>query len=79
MPARPRISAPVGKSGPGMICIRRQVDRRIVDQGDTGVDASDRLCGGMFVAMPTAMPPAPLTRRFGKARRQNDGSESEPS
>ena len=28
--------------------------------------ASPRLCGGMFVAMPTAMPCEPLTRRFGK-------------
>ena len=26
---------------------------------------SPRLCGGMLVAMPTAMPPAPLTSRFG--------------
>jgi hypothetical protein len=26
---------------------------------------SPRLCGGMLVAMPTAMPPAPLTNRFG--------------
>ena len=32
---------------------------------------SPRLCGGMLVAMPTAMPPAPLTSRFGKLRRQN--------
>ena len=28
---------------------------------------SPRLCGGMLVAMPTAMPPAPLTSRFGNA------------
>ena len=28
--------------------------------------ASPRLCGGMFVAMPTAMPCEPLTSRFGK-------------
>ena len=27
--------------------------------------SSPRLCGGMLVAMPTAMPPAPLARRFG--------------
>ena len=27
---------------------------------------SPRLCGGILVAMPTAMPPAPLTRRLGK-------------
>ena len=28
---------------------------------------SPRLCGGMLVAMPTAMPPEPLTRRLGTA------------
>ena len=32
---------------------------------------SPRLCGGMLVAMPTAMPPEPLTSRFGNARRQD--------
>ena len=26
---------------------------------------SPKLCGGMFVAIPTAMPEAPLTRRLG--------------
>ena len=28
---------------------------------------STRLCGGMFVAIPTAIPLAPLTSRFGRA------------
>ncbi len=32
---------------------------------------SPRLCGGMLVAMPTAMPPAPLTRRLGKRAGQD--------
>ena len=32
---------------------------------------SARLCGGMLVAMPTAMPDEPLTSRFGNARRQH--------
>ena len=32
---------------------------------------SRRLCGGMLVAMPTAMPVDPLTSRFGKRRRQD--------
>ena len=40
---------------------------------------SPRLCGGMFVAMPTAMPDEPLTRRFGNLAGRTDGSESEPS
>ena len=33
---------------------------------------SPRLCGGMLVAMPTAMPPAPLTSRFGKFAGRTD-------
>ena len=38
----------------------------------SAVQTSLRLCGGMLVAMPTAMPVAPLTSRFGSARRQDD-------
>ena len=35
---------------------------------------SRRLCGGMFVAMPTAMPDEPLTSRFGNAAGRTFGS-----
>ena len=35
---------------------------------------SPRLCGGMFVAMPTAMPVPPLTSRFGNAAGKTVGS-----
>ena len=35
---------------------------------------SRRLCGGMFVAMPTAMPPPPFTNRFGKRAGSTSGS-----
>ena len=35
---------------------------------------SPRLCGGMFVAIPTAMPPPPLTSRFGKRAGRTEGS-----
>ena len=31
-------------------------------------------CGGMFVAMPTAIPDEPLTRRFGKRDGRTSGS-----
>ena len=80
MPERPRISAPVGKSGPGMIAISSAVPMR-----GSSISAmvasitSPRLCGGMFVAMPTAMPPAPLTRRFGKRAGRTVGSCMESS
>ena len=40
---------------------------------------SPRLCGGMFVAMPTAIPDEPLTRRFGNAAGRTSGSVSAPS
>ena len=37
---------------------------------------SVRLCGGMLVAMPTAMPAEPLTRRFGIRVGRTTGSVS---
>jgi hypothetical protein len=40
---------------------------------------SRRLCGGMFVAMPTAMPELPLTSRFGKRLGSTTGSRVLPS
>ncbi len=66
MPARPRMMPPVGKSGPWMKPIS-------ASQEASGLSirwmvpsiTSPRLWGGMFVAMPTAMPLEPLTRRFG--------------
>ena len=35
---------------------------------------SPKLWGGMLVAMPTAMPPAPLTKRVGNLAGRTDGS-----
>ncbi|MQM40478.1 hypothetical protein KBTX_04538 [wastewater metagenome] len=40
---------------------------------------SPRLCGGTLVAMPTAMPEPPLTRKFGTFVGSTVGSDSEPS
>jgi len=40
---------------------------------------SRRLCGGMFVAMPTAMPFAPLMMRFGTRAGRTDGSKVDSS
>ncbi len=66
MPERPRIMPPVGKSGPGTICISSSsemagfsIRARVASMISLG------LCGGMLVAMPTAMPLAPLTSRLG--------------
>ncbi len=40
---------------------------------------STRLCGGMLVAMPTAMPVAPLTSRLGMVEGSTPGSVSRES
>ena len=40
---------------------------------------STGLCGGIDVAMPTAIPVAPLTRRFGKRAGRTIGSKWTPS
>ena len=37
---------------------------------------SPRLCGGILVAIPTAIPVAPLTRRLGKRAGKTKGSRS---
>ena len=78
MPRRPTIRPPVGKSGPG---ISRISSRSFCSRVKVGLPAgaisvcsitqttpsitSRMLCGGMLVAMPTAMPVEPLTSRFG--------------
>ena len=63
---------PVGKSGPGtysMSC--GTVSSGLAINAQQASISSPRLCGGMLVAMPTAMPPAPLASRFGIGRRQD--------
>ena len=45
----------------------------------TPAATSRRLCGGMLVAMPTAMPADPLTRRFGNRAGRTVGSWVRPS
>ena len=45
----------------------------------TALMISFRLCGGMFVAMPTAMPDEPLTSRFGNPDGSTFGSSSRSS
>ncbi len=62
---------PVGKSGPVIILARSLgVASGWSTMCAIAFATSRRLCGGMFVAMPTAMPAEPLTSRFGS----NDGS-----
>jgi hypothetical protein len=40
---------------------------------------SQRLCGGMLVAIPTAMPMEPFARTFGQRDGRLAGSSSSPS
>src|SRR3989344_3611221 len=75
-----KISPPVGKSGPFMNSIRSSV----VALGcpircDAASIASPKLCGGIFVAMPTAIPSVPFRRRLGRAAGRTTGSLRVPS
>ena len=75
MPFLPMMMPPVGKSGPGRTFIKSSVDTSgSSSMRQVASIVSPRLCGGMFVAMPTAMPFEPLTRRFGKRAGSTVGS-----
>jgi hypothetical protein len=73
------MNPPVGKSGPG-IAFRTAFSRdsfvcpRCSTTATTPSITSRMLCGGMFVAIPTAMPDDPLTRRFGNVVGRTVGS-----
>ena len=79
IPARPMMSAPVGKSGPLTWVMRSSgVASGLSMRWTVASITSPRLCGGMFVAMPTAMPWPPLTSRFGKRLGRTEGSWNSP-
>ena len=74
------MNAPVGKSGPLTCFISLSTEM----SGSSIIAmiasaTSPRLCGGMFVAMPTAIPDEPLTSRFGKRAGRTDGSRFDSS
>ncbi len=80
----PTMRPAVGKSGPLTILISSS---NVSASGVSGwsrhhwtaVAISRRLCGGMLVAMPTAIPFEPLTRRFGIRDGRIVGSCARPS
>ena len=75
MPWRPRMSAPVGKSGPLMNAIRSSgVASGCSSRWVVASITSPRLWGGMLVAIPTAMPWDPLTSMFGNRAGRTVGS-----
>ena len=78
IPLVPNICAPVGKSGPLII---PRISSIVVSsissiRRTTPLITSRRLCGGIFVAMPTAIPDVPFTKRFGKRDGNTTGSFS---
>jgi hypothetical protein len=74
------MSPPVGKSGPGTMRISSSMGASgLRIRWTVASITSPRLCGGMLVAMPTAMPPEPLTSRFGTRDGRTVGSFSESS
>jgi hypothetical protein len=80
MPSRPTIWPPVGRSGPGTNFISAsRLASGCLTRWRAAAMTSVRLCGAMFVAMPTAIPLVPLTRRFGMAAGRTCGSVSWPS
>ncbi len=75
IPLRPTMIALVGKSGPLMWRLSPSTSMSgssIIAM--TPSMTSERLCGGMFVAIPTAIPEEPLTSRFGKRAGRTEGS-----
>ena len=80
MPWVPWMMPPVGKSGPGTIPISSlMLMAGFCMIAMVASMVSRRLCGGMFVAMPTAMPVAPLISRLGTLDGSTRGSRMESS
>ena len=80
MPLLPSTKPAVGKSGPWM----SSISSLIVMSGfllklSTPSITSVKLWGGIFVAIPTAIPAAPFTSKLGKRAGKTDGSLSLPS
>eukprot|EP00962_Isochrysis_galbana_P026063 scaffold8056_cov114-Isochrysis_galbana.AAC.4 len=71
---------PVGKSGPGSSCSSRSSDTSgSAMMACSASMSSPRLWGGMRVAIPTAMPEAPLSSSMGTRAGSTSGSSSEAS
>ncbi len=75
MPARPTMIPPVGKSGPWMYLRSfSSLSSGFFMSATVASTTSPRLCGGILVAIPTAMPSDPLTSRFGNRAGKTFGS-----
>ena len=82
IPRRPSITPPVGKSGPfthsrsSSICVSLSSSTRLSIILTTAFITSVRLWGGIFVAIPTAIPVVPFTSRLGNLEGRTTGSFS---
>ena len=72
---------PVGKSGPGTMFLTSVRERvfGLSIRYSAASHNSAALCGGIEVAMPTAMPCEPFASRFGNAPGSTTGSVDWPS
>ena len=62
----PIITPPVGKSGPGICFINSLILISLFSiKANVPSIISPKLCGGILVAIPTAIPPAPFTSKLG--------------
>ena len=80
IPPLPIINPAVGKSGPGIISIiSSKVRSGLSIKALHAFITSPGLCGGMLVAIPTAIPPAPFTSILGNSAGKTDGSNCDSS
>lgn len=80
IPSVPQIVPPVGKSGPDT----SDNSSSVSSSGSsislhTAAESSFRLCGGILVAMPTAIPDDPLSRSVGSHVNSTVGSSNDSS
>ena len=80
IPALPSMVPPVGKSGPEISLIRSSIDSfGLLIKLMLAFRTSVKLWGGIFVAIPTAIPEEPFTKRFGIFVGKTSGINSLPS
>ena len=73
----PIITPPVGKSGPGICFINSLILISLFSiKANVPSIISPRLWGGILVAIPTAIPPAPFTNKLGYWAGKTEGSFS---
>ena len=75
IPLESYIIPPVGKSGPFInSIISSEVALGCFIRWLIASTTSPKLCGGILVAIPTAIPSEPFTRRFGSLAGRTEGS-----